>query len=491
MGQVMKKQYVFFLSCLVCLSVAGCGEPPAETEETQPEGEPALFVSLDRRPAEGANIIVVQVEPLKGGAAAPGEEVKVSAEGGVVSAVTEVESGKYEAEVAPENPSGEVVIKASALGLSIERTAVVLPELDVSWGQPERVPGLVNTKGYEDSAEVSPDGEWLIVSSYSPIDLICCFSACQGGTAADPASPACNTSLGPFDAPARPDLPGANRILSPTEVHDELPSMGIDLPDGEDFQSALPPVAAYGFHRQADGSFAEPFVIAYEADGSLVAPFGFNFLKVDGSSAQAQFAWSDIREVGAPDSTGNDLFQTTLDLGQKNNLGTASFTGGVISLDKEPTPLQLPDRSGPQGNPGVSSDGVWFDTEEGAFDLFFAAGDPLAGPLSTPVKVALCNDQRREYQPYMHDDRLYFAADFADIRSSARSSGGDPGQVSTWSEERVEVAAEPGAPRVGAIVSIGEPSLSDRDGITTLYFIYARRTENGFDMSVGRVDRKP
>ena len=57
------------------------------------------------------------------------------------------------------------------------RTAIVMPAIDAAWGQPEVVPGAVNTAGYEDSSEVSPDGQWLLVSSYSPVDLICCVAA--------------------------------------------------------------------------------------------------------------------------------------------------------------------------------------------------------------------------------------------------------------------------------------------------------------------------
>jgi hypothetical protein len=476
-------------AALAVLSVlAGCdGAPP----ETTPDGDPELSIALDRREADGPDIVVVKASLRRGEEPAAGETVTVTAEGGTAGQATDLGGGDYEVEVVPAAESGELRIQVGALGLSAERTAVVLAAVEAGWGQPERVPGLVNTKGYEDSAEISPDGEWLIVSNYSPIDFICCFLGCQGDPAQDPAAPACNTSIGPYSAPERPDLPGAARIVSSTQIHDEAPSIGLDLPDGEDFQVALPPVAAYGFHRQADGSFAEPFAIAFEADGIPVAPFGFEFVgPPQGSTATVLYGWTDLQKLNTPEDTGNDLWRDTLTLGEWNNLGTFSFEGGKPVVDATLELVALPDPTGPQGNPAVSDDGVWFDTEGGVFDLFFAAGDPLGGPLAAPVTVALSTAGRSEFQPFLHGGRLYFAADFETIVSSERAPGGDPASAATWSPERVELRCEPGATATGAIVSIGEPSLSERGGVVTLYFIYAVKTASGFDMSVGRVDRR-
>jgi hypothetical protein len=46
---------------------------------------------------------------------------------------------------------------------TVSRTALVLRDVGPAWGQPEAAPGLVNTPAYEDSSEVSPDGEWLVI----------------------------------------------------------------------------------------------------------------------------------------------------------------------------------------------------------------------------------------------------------------------------------------------------------------------------------------
>ncbi len=479
---------------VVTTTMPGPTDPTTSVETTAGtgtgSGEVALAVTLDRREAEGPDAIVVDVTVTIDGAVAPGQLVALTAEGGVAGAMTDLGAGSYRGEVAPDQPSGEVHVRVVALGEQVERTAVVLPEIGAGWGQPERVRGPVNTPGYEDSPEISPDGQWLIVSNYSPVDLVCCLSGCDGSPPTDPAGSACNTSLGPYAAPERPDLPGAGRIVSSTQIHDELPSLGLDLPDAQDFIVALPPVAAYGFRRQADGSYAEPFVIAFEADGSVVAPFGFTFVAApQGAAAQVLYALNDLRIPDeAPESTDNDLWRVDLTLGQRNNLGTFTTPPmGLPQVDVELTPLEVEDRSGPQGNPAVSADGVWWDSEDGAFDLFYAVGSASGGGLGPAVTVALSRPDRTEFQPYLFGGRLYFAAEFAEIRSSARAPGGDPGAAATWSEERVELACEAGTTRTGAVFSIGEPSVATIDGAPTLFFLYTNKTATGFDMTVGQV----
>jgi hypothetical protein len=306
----------------------------------------------------------------------------------------------------------------------------------------------------------------------------------------DPAAQHCNASLGPVAAPARPRLPGRERILSATQIHDEAPSIGIDLPLGTDFVIALPPISGYGFKRQADGSFGQPFVLSFRVDG-VSTPFGYTFAGPPyGTSATLVFAYDDLRNVNGDwgPKTGVDLFRDSVTLGVDKNFGTFSLDAlGRPVTDRFPVALPLPSKAGQQGNPAVSSDGLWFDTEEEADDLFFAAGNALGTTtLATPVKVALSQPLRREAQPYVHQGRLYFAADSSVILSSARAQGGDPALAATWGPEQLELAAE-GGDRVGGVTAIGEPSLSVRAGVTSLYFVYVLRTATGLDLNVGRV----
>lgn len=495
---------LLLLSTLL-VPLLGCAEEiptealtdPAATVEVSDElsalAGPVLTASYGRVVSGGMQLIEVTATLKNNGLPVTGAALTVTTPDGIYSAVTEISAGRYLAYVLPSQPSGHVRITTSGAGKTLSYTALVLPQLDASWSLAEPVPGLVNTPGYEDSAEVSPDGEWLLVSDYSPVDMICCiYGTCSSPPVgqSDPAGPHCNASIGPTAAPARPRLPGASRVISPTVIQDEAPSIGLDFPDGQDFLIALPPLTGYGFKRQADGSFGQPFVLGFQVDG-VSTPFGYTFAGApSGTQATLLFAYDDLRNVNGDygPQTGVDLFRNPVTLGADNNFGTFSLDAqGKIVTDRFPARVELPSRAGQQGNPAYSSDGVWFDTENDVEDLFFAAGNALGtATLATPVKVALSRSDRKETQPYLHQGRLYFSANSSQILSSARAPGGNPALAATWGAERVELAAE-GGNRVGAVVAIGEPSLAVRGGVKSLYFIYALQTATGLDLNVGRV----
>lgn len=465
----------------------------ALSDELRSLAGPVLAAGYGRIVSDGLQLIEITETLTSNGLPVSGAALTVATPDGIASAVTEAAPGRYVAYVLPYQPSGHVRITTSGAGKTLQHTALMLPQLDASWSLAEPVPGLVNTAGYEDSAEVSPDGEWLLVSDYSPVDVICCvFGTCSSPPVGqlDPAASHCNVSLGATAAPARPRLPGRSRIISPTVIHDEAPSIGLDLPDGQDFEIALPPLTGYGFKRQADGSFGQPFLLGFQVDG-VSTPFGYTFAgPSQGNQATLIFAYDDLRNVNGDygPQTGVDLFRSPVTLGADNNFGTFSLDAqGKIVTDRFPARVELPDRAGQQGNPGYSSDGLWFDTENEAEDLFFAAGNALGtASLAAPVKVALSRSDRSETQPYPHQGRLYFTANSSQILSAARAPGGDPALAATWSAERLELAAEGGS-RVGAVVAVGEPSLAVRGGVKSLYFIYALKTATGLNLNVGRV----
>jgi hypothetical protein len=493
------------ISCTSQISTSDDGivedgdDPPAEqtaTSELTAVLPTTLAVSLDRIEALGMNYVAVTATLRRGTVPVTGAPMALSSSDALAGAFVEMAPGVYRAYALPNQTSGEVKLVVTDGTRTVRKVALNLPGIDPRWGMPEPVPGLVNTPGYEDSAEVSPDGEWLLVSDYSPVDMVCCIFGTCGATPTtqvNPAAPQCNTSLGPIAAPARPHLPGLERITSLTSIHDEAPSIGYDLPDGVDLPVALPPISGYGFHRQPDGSFAQPFVIAFAVNG-VSTPFGYTFAKpVSGTTATLAFAYEDLRNVRGDygPATQNDLFHDVIRLGVDNNLGTFSVdASGRPVTDRFPAAVPLPSRAGQQGNPSVSNDGIWFDSEEDRDDLLFAAGDALAtAPLASPVTVALSRPDRKETQPYVHANRLYFAADQTTIRSAARAPGGNPALATTWSVERVELSAE-ATTRVGAVIAIGEPSLAVRNGIESLYFIYVVKTAAGLDLNVGRVQAR-
>lgn len=461
--------------------------------------------SLQMRLSRGADRqILIEVSALDAeGQRIDAPALAIEAPVGELSATTLDAAGRAHATLTPPAAliAGSITIRATlpAPALTVEREALVFAQLADAWDQPEAVPGLVNTPGWEDSVEISPDGQWLIVSTYSPINLFGCQLSGQRATPPVPYgltdAPECNAAVGPYDAPARPGMPGADRILSDRVQH-ACPSVGLvdpSSPTGE-FFLALPPVSAYGFKRQPDGSFAEPFPIAFQADGCTTAPFGLTFPEgsFDASSARVVLAFDDYRNDGG--DTGNDLFVVDgVALGAPVVLGTYSAQGGVTATGFRPVRLDLPDAGG-EGNPFVTREGVFFDNE-GASEVgiyFSRSGADLSGALPARERVGLSAGGAHDYQPFVFDDRLYYARDFQQLRSAAWT---DRARVdaSAFAGDGVEIQA--GSPLVqdaGAILSVGEPSLArDADGTVWLYFVYGVRAADGsVNQSVGRVRRR-
>jgi hypothetical protein len=446
-----------------------------------------LQVELDRESATSPNPVIVLARITDGEAAGrDGESVVVEATAGVVSPVVDLGGGEYRALVTPGEASGAISIAVSVVSphgeLRDERTALVLPTIDDAWSQPEAVPGLVNTPGYEDGIEVSGDGQWLFVGSYSPVDAFCCTNDGCGTVAYN--SAACQTVLGPYAAPSRPGMFGAGRIVSPTEVRNHCPSLCIVGDGGGDVtEGPLPPVAAFGFRRQTDGSFTEPFVIGFETDGCS-PPFGLSLVS---PGSDALFAY----DLGAGD--GHDIFWTPLRLGIPNVLGAAECVAGVpMAIAFLPERLHLSPLAGSQGNPFASGDHLFFDDEYTSFpSKILVAGVSGAYPTATiapsaDVPVGDGADDKR--QPFLDGATLYYTRNFA---VAAADLSGDPSVPASWSAPTTQLAAE-SSMRVGAIFLLGEPSVAHlTDGTVELYFVYATKTAAGVDLNAGRVRRRP
>ena len=120
---------------------------------------------------------------------------------GTAGAVTET-NGDYSTIITPQVTSAEVSITAVTGALRADKVALVLPLVAPDWDQPGQVASPVSTTGYEDGPEVSPDGQWLVVSTYSFVDGICCLGAC--GVPIDVYSTFCQTVVGPSGGPERP-----------------------------------------------------------------------------------------------------------------------------------------------------------------------------------------------------------------------------------------------------------------------------------------------
>lgn len=473
-----------------------------EEQDQGPDLSPAtLKMTLHR----DAGTITVEIEALNAaGQPASTDDISISADLGALEAATSTAPGKLSAKLTPpqDRDALSIHITASVAQLKVERDALIFKQIDARWDQPEAVPGLVNTRGWEDSAEISPDGQWLIVGTYSPVSL---FECQLTGQSAEPPVPyglpeaaACNAAVGPYGPPERPDMPGASRIM-PGDIHHVCPSVGIDLPG--DFILALPPVAAYGFKRQDDGSFAQPFVIAFKHDGCTVGPFGFTFPgdSFDAAKATMLFSFNDYRNDGPSGDTDNDLFVVEdVALGAPIQLGEYRFDGGVLSaVDFLPKRLQLSQDQHGEGNPFATPQHLFFDNEgAGDVDIYYttvsngALGEQL---FPQRQRVGVSTDQGNEYQPFVYESKLYYARDFQQLRSAIWT---DPSAVdeTAFAQDQVELQAGlPTDQRQGAILSIGEPSLAKApDGEVWLYFVYGvRERDGGVNQNIGRVRRKP
>jgi hypothetical protein len=376
-----------------------------------------------------------------------------------------------------------------------------LPESADHWSLPEAVPGNVNTPGWEDSAEISPDGKYLIVGTKSPIDYLSCFLAGY-----DPHSSACNTSLTNITRASWPDFPGKQRILSDTEIDHNCPSFGYVGPNGSPVPFAVPPTASYVFRQQADGSFAFPKIFSFDDDGCL-AGFGYSF---DSSYKPGAYRQSITYALNDPtnfdmEDTGNDIFKQTLKVKWKNSYGNISLTNGDITVtNQNAKPLLTTTQS--TGNPHLGPSALWFDSEgEDSQDIYLNSvnrlktkynwsdtkTETILGRLTYTYPRSQANIP--ETQPHMHDNTLYFTRNSEEIISTAPIGKSFLLWKSEahWEDEVTELSVGNAPKNPGAIVGIGEPSFATTDlDEELMYFVFIEKTNAGFDANIARVKKK-
>ena len=367
-------------------------------------------------------------------------------------------------------------ITAASADATATKIALSFANLDPSLGQPEALDGLVNTAGWEDGANVSPDGKWLIISSYLPLDALSC--AISGNS---PSSPACATIIAPVAAPERPGMLGAARIHGTTYDND-CPSFGITTPSTT---IAFIPVAAYGFERQPDGSFGNPFVIGWQADGCL-GPYGMNFTAApNGTAASAIF--SDHSPFKGGSGTDSDIYYTPLTLGVPNILGVYSFDGAQTHLTNDITTVLPPVTPIRQGNPAYSGGRLWWDDEDlpqTDRDIYYA---DVTGTLPTitagsAMTAGISLAGQEEIQPSFDGNTLYWMGSGQLYRSTLATSA-DPKLPASWSSRQQLL----GPASATNIIATGEPTVAHFGGKTELYFVYVKKTASGYDANAGRV----
>jgi hypothetical protein len=291
-------------------------------------------------------------------------------------------------------------------------------------------------------------------------------------------------------------MPGADRILSPTRILNTLPNLCAVGPDGGDFSVVIdggeyvipvPPESAYGFHRQPDGTFAEPFSIHFEDDGAGTS-FCFSFVApVQDRSASIVFA-----TMQAGTNLPNRPTATVLTLGAENVLGTYACLSGVPTYSPGAiTTLPVNPATQNAGNTSEGGGYLWSDDETQQPPVALVAAVLVDGGFGTWAPLPLPSSGEDRRQPVLYGGSIYYYR--STTVTSTAWSGADPSSSASFGPPRIELAGESNAQNAtsGEVVAVGQPTFADRpDGTTEMYFVYYRRTETGYDGQVGRVSKR-
>ena len=513
--------------------VAGCGGGgSANPDDT-------ISLSFTRVTTSTPNPFQVTASLTKaGGQAVTGAaaDLMIQLDRGSRSAIREVSPGRYQFTVTPAG-TGEYPVSVSYQGTSVTRTALVLASVQAGWGQPMAVAGLVNTAGYEDGVTVSADGQYLFVQ-YGPLY----FSAFQlfntpranGGCGGDRLNPTRCThpwlddTIGPYTAPQRPGF-FTGRIDTATGKNRHNANSWMI---GDD-QSPIfaPSTMFYGFKRQADGRYAQPFYLAFDDDHDALAnPYGMSFVLHGNGTATMAFAFDDPADSDQVDVNGDgslmvasgvDVYTDTITLGQNTNLGTLVPSGVIATPPIHGTPFdsQLVNFGktgtdgiyGTQGNPHLYAENgviksIWTDDEQdsdsdrGDLSVYvLTAGAFPNGSWSKLVLPSVINKPlpSSESQPFFTGTGLYFThtsdSELPALYYSAYSGSqslNDYQNASNWATPVKLLSGDSFTPGktadIGKIVAVGEPTIAHFNGSDYLYFVYGYI--RGFDKTTGLPD---
>jgi len=419
---------------------------------------------------------------------------------GSVSSITNIGGGIYEFTVTPSG-TGVYPVIVSYGGASIRRDALVVTELGTGAGQPLLVPGLVNTDGYEDGITITPDGEYLFIQ-YGPIYFSGLFlhtTICaEAGWALynlETCPPKDDSNwvfdtIGPYNTSSRPNFPvGAISEGELTHLALEVPAVAKGI--------ALFPTVFYGFKRQSDGTFAQPFKLAFNDSKGANGPFGLSFHMTSATTAEFVVAWNNYFNDLGDDKP--DIYHGTITMNQDNNLGDVVYSGEIFtSITPNISPVKFSSHLGVQGNPHLYYDGagtiksIWTDDEQVSHDLtvyILASGSFPDGTWTLVTLPSKINTIQSESQPFFTGTRLYLNRDLSIVYHEYIGSGGtDYDQNSSWGDEVVVLRS--GDTALYGIYGVGEPTLATRDGKTYLYFAFVETRAAGavagrFDYNLG------
>ena len=463
---------LFVASAVLVMSSCGGGSGDSGNSNLL---TPHLDFTRNTAPADGSFKAIVWLSNASGATVAFASAPSLTSTRGTVSALTLRGDGKQEVTVTPDTQkSGEYTVTllatVSGSSVSVSHTAIVMDQVASGWGQPFSVDGLVNTVGTQDSLAVSPDGQYLFLQYY-PVTLSCIL----GG---DPNSALCQTPLGPVTAPQRPNMPGASRVGA-NSVTNNCPSLNFyptTIP--------LPPIAIYGFHLQADGSYAEPFVFMFTNNDGCFAPWGPS-VHANGDGTYRMFtAFNDPRDSGTASDFAH-IYDFNFTPGATQTLGNTSYSSGVQFSNFVLNKATVAGTDSHRGNPHVYYNGntpslLFYDDETVASASQFIHVSNWNG-ISWDAPVAL------NFSPFnttgYGDTQPYFDGTQLILRNGTQLlsyayNGGALGSATSWAAPTTLLAPSTSA-TTGNVVVVGEPTIATINGVQVLYFVYAIYQANG------------
>ena len=476
-----------------------------------------LILDFERIPNSGLDSIRVIVTIKNNGENSIGTIPSIETSKGSLGEVRDNGDGTYLAIITPDQ-TGEHKVTVSYEGVSIERTPLVLYDVHSDWGQPMSVSGLVNTDGYEDGVTITPDGEYLFVQTgpqyHGGIFVMTTSRANNGcGGAFNRLTPTrcshrwLDTLAGPYTAPERPGF-FAGRFSGNTILHNSN-SWGIGNDEAPNYAFST---MFYGFKRQSDGTFTEPFYLAFtDVEDGIQTPFGLSFILNGDGTARTFFTFDDPTDPDMVDFDNNgtddaqsyfDVYETTITFGQNNNFGDfivsgtpgthpvrgSTFNSTLVDFGK----TGLDGIAGTQGNPHVYApngivESIWTDDEydsggdHGELSVYILdSGDTSSGSwtkVQLPSKINVA-DPSNEIQPFFTGTGLYFTRSGVSnpevyyISYSGAHTAADFADNNNWGSLEKVLAMDPGNDKLGQIVAVGEPTIAEYQGDTYLYFVY-------------------
>lgn len=473
-----------FLSLTLMILINACnGSKKSVATTPTPSDIYALTLDFERNEVAGLDSFNVSVSLTKNGVAHPGQTLTITVPKGTVSAVTDQGAGFYTFTVTP-TATGVYPVSVHFKNASVSREALVFSTIDSTLGQPLSVPGDVNSEGYEDGITVSPNGEYLFIQ-YGPLyfsgllfyNVICPPDASYSlynliGCPGNQDSNWVFNTIGPYNSSIRPDFP-IGSLTSNTLQH-----LNIEIP-GVVSKIALFPTVFYGFKRQSDGTFRNPFKVAFNDVKAANGPFGLSFHMTTSTTAEFAVAWNNYFDDLGDDKP--DIYAGTLTLNQNKNLGDVTYAGEFFqSITPNIEPVNFSSHTGVQGNPHLYYDNsgviksIWTDDEQVAHDLTvyqITSGVFPDGSWTAVTLPAVINTAAEESQPFFSGTKLYLRRGDKIVSHAYLGSGhSDYHLNASWGPEVTLLSAN--SLNSNEMITVGEPTLASFNGKIYLYFAY-------------------